>query len=242
MTLARDGWREMAIISVVCGVSTLLLARWFWPGAVVTGLLWLAGLAFFRVPYRVIPAAPGLLVAPADGRITDITTLAHEPNIGGPATRVGIFLSVLDVHVNRSPCDARVVRTEYKPGEFLDARHAQCGERNEANTIVLAPEPPCAGPIVVRQIAGLIARRIVCRLSPGQSVRRGELFGLIKFGSRTELIVPASSGFEPAVTIGQNVSGGATILMRLPGATDEENRDHEARRKGRSAPAQAASA
>src|SRR5262249_36763350 len=113
------------------------------------------------------------------------------------------------------PCDARVVRTEYKPGEFLDARHAQCGERNEANTIVLNPEAPIPGPIVVRQIAGLIARRIVCRLSAGQNVSRGELFGLIKFGSRPELIVPADRGLEPAVSIGQHVAGGTTILMRI---------------------------
>lgn len=241
MTLARDGWREMAIISVVCGGATVFLAKWFWPGAVITGLLWLAGLAFFRVPRRSVPSGPGLLISPADGRITDITPLAHDANVGGPAVRVGIFLSVLDVHVNRAPCDARVVRTEYKRGEFLDARHPECGERNEANTIVLTPDPPYAGPIVLRQIAGLIARRIVCRLSPGQSLRRGELFGLIKFGSRTELIVPASAGYEPAVSIGQHVSGGATILMRLPGAAYEGKRGHEDRREDRIQAAQATS-
>lgn len=229
MTLARDGWREMAVITVVLGGATALLAVKFWPAAIVTALLWLAGLAFFRVPNRAVPDGRGLLVAPADGRITDITPLPHEPNIGGPALRIGIFLSVFDVHVNRSPCDARVVQTLYKPGEFLDARHPQCGERNEANTIVLAPDEPIPGPIVVRQIAGLIARRIVCRLATGQAVRRGELCGLIKFGSRTELIVPAERGLEPAVAIGQHVAGGATVLMRLSAPSDRDTggRGHE---------------
>src|SRR5262249_40021798 len=131
------------------------------------------------------------------------------------------------------PCDARVVRTEYKPGEFLDARHAECGERNEANTIVLAPDTPIPGPIVVRQIAGLIARRIVCRLSPSQQLGRGELFGLIKFGSRTELIVPADCGLEAAVSIGQHVAGGTTILMRLSSAAVLNEVGHENRRKDR---------
>jgi len=232
MTLARDGFREMAIITALFGGATAILAIKFWPAAIVTGIVWLAGLAFFRVPNRRIPIGPGLLISPADGKVTDITPISHEPNIGGPALRIGIFLSVFDVHVNRSPCDARVVKTRYKPGEFLDARHAECGERNEANTIVLDPDAPMPGPIVVRQIAGLIARRIVCRLNPQQHIRRGELFGLIKFGSRTELIVPANRGLEPAVSVGQRVAGGATILMRLTSAASRET-NHENRRKDR---------
>lgn len=218
MTLARDGLREMAAISVLLGGATVAAAIWFWPAAIGTALLWLAGLAFFRVPNRTVPSGPGLLVAPADGRVTDVTRLEHDDGIGGPAQRIGIFLSVLDVHVNRSPCDGRVRELAYRRGEFLDARHGQSGERNEANTLVIDPERPLPGPIVVRQIAGRIARRIVCRLTSGQTLRRGELFGLIKFGSRTELIVPADCGYEAAVRVGEHVAGGATVLIRWTGS------------------------
>lgn len=220
MTLARDGWREMLIGVVVCGGLAALLARVWWPAAIVPAALGLFSLAFFRVPRRTIPSGAGLLVSPADGRVADITRLEHHADLGGAAVRIGVFLSVFDVHVNRAPCAARVRSVQYKPGEFLDARHPQCGERNEANTIVLEPTEPVPGPIVVRQIAGLIARRIVCRLEPGQAMARGALFGLIKFGSRTELIVPAEAGLEPAVAVGDKVRGGSSVLFRYapPGA------------------------
>lgn len=242
MTLARDGAREMAIMAIVCGVLATALA-WWWPlAALLPALLLVGGLAFFRVPRRSIPDGPNLLVSPADGKVTEITQLEHDPRIGGPATRIGIFLSVFDVHVNRAPCEARVIHTEYKPGEFLDARHAECGARNEATTITFDPAAPYPGPIVVRQIAGLIARRIVCRLTSGQVVRRGELFGLIKFGSRTELIVPAGRGYEPAVQIGQHVAGGSTILMRWQGPADSIEAKHGSDRQDRSRRATAPSA
>ncbi len=230
MTLARDGLREIVWLTLVLGPATALLAVWFWPAAVATGLLWTGGLAFFRVPRPDIPSGPGLLVSPADGRVTDITPLEHEPNVGGPAVRVGVFLSVLDVHVNRVPCDATVVRTDYRPGAFLDARDPRAGARNESNSIVLAPDLPCAGPIVVRQIAGRIARRIVCRLAPGQRVRRGDLFGLIKFGSRVELIVPAHGGLEPAVRAGEQVRGGESVLLRPVAGQVQESRDGDSRK------------
>lgn len=233
MTLARDGWKEMLLISLLAGGATVALAYYFWPAAIVTALLWLAGLAFFRVPSRRIPTDPDVLIAPADGTVTDITPLAHVAEIGGPATRIGIFLSVFDVHVNRSPCASRVVSARHQPGLFLDARDARAGEQNESTTIVLNPDAPLPGPIVVRQIAGLIARRIVCRLSPGQRLARGELFGLIKFGSRTELIVPADERLAPAVAVGQRVAGGATILMRLTVPADHRKGSHEAQRPTR---------
>jgi phosphatidylserine decarboxylase len=161
------------------------------------------------------------MVAPADGRVTEITRLEAYEGIGRPALRIGIFLSVFDVHVNRSPCAGRVLSVRHQPGEFLDARHPECGIRNESNTVVINPVET-TGPIIVRQIAGLIARRIVCHLKPGDSVMRGQQFGLIKFGSRTELIVPLDSGLEAAVRIGQHVKGGATILM-VPSKTASES-------------------
>jgi phosphatidylserine decarboxylase len=233
MTLARDGLREIALLSMVLGGATALLAIWFWPAAPLTGLLWIAGLAFFRVPNRAIPQGVGLLVSPADGRVTDVVRLDHDENVGGPALRIGIFLSVFDVHANYAPCAGRVLRADYRRGAFHDARNPQAGPQNEANTIVLAPEPPLPGPVVVRQIAGYVARRIVCRLSAGRNVARGERFGLIKFGSRTELIVPADAGLEPLVAVGDRVRGGATVLMRLQSTTEESKGDHAHHRRPR---------
>jgi len=154
-------------------------------------------------------------VAPADGKVVETSLLEHHPDVNGPATRLGIFLSVFDVHVNRSPCSGTVRRITYQPGQFLDARDPNSGQMNEANTIVIEPDDPSRGPIVVRQIAGLIARRIVCGVKVGDKVQTGQRIGLIKFGSRTELIVPAGSGYAPAVAIGDRARGALTIMARL---------------------------
>jgi phosphatidylserine decarboxylase len=115
-----------------------------------------------------------------------------------------------------------VLSTQYCPGEFLDARHPECGIRNESNTLTIEPAE-FTGPFVVRQVAGLIARRIVCRVQTGDAVERGQLFGLIKFGSRTELIIPIDCGLEPAVQVGEHVKGGSTVLLRAAGRPIESN-------------------
>lgn len=220
MSIARDGLREISISTVIClglagvaGWAALNQSPWFWAMSAVFAGLWLFSVAFFRDPHRDIPAGDGLLVSPADGKVTEITKLDHHDLVKGPAVRISIFLSVFDVHINRSPCAGRVIASNYQAGEFLDARHPECGVRNEANTIVIEPAEGTGGPVVVRQIAGLIARRIICRLSPGDRLDRGQRIGLIKFGSRTELVVPASAGFTPAIQVGQYVRGGATVLM-----------------------------
>ncbi len=175
-------------------------------------------LAFFRDPPRRIPTEPGLMVAPADGKITDITRLENHGICGSPALRIGIFLSVLDVHVNRSPCDATVGATEYRPGLFFDARRTEAATDNESLTItLLAPGTAHAGAkpaAVVRQISGAIARRIIAPVQIGQRLARGQRFGMIAFGSRTELIVPAPERWEVVVHAGQHVKAGATILLR----------------------------
>ncbi|MBI5764682.1 MAG: phosphatidylserine decarboxylase family protein [Planctomycetes bacterium] len=220
MTLARDGWREMFASTVTLGGAAAACAwaathgspLWFIP-AIVAGGTWLFTIAFFRIPSRAVPAEGGILVAPADGRITEVSRLDAHEGLTGPAIKISIFLSVFDVHVNASPCDGKVLGVTYKPGEFLDARHPECGIRNESNTLVLQPESG-RGPIIVRQIAGLIARRIVCNAKSGDRLARGELFGLIKFGSRTDLIVPDTGELEAAVTVGQHVKGRETILLR----------------------------
>lgn len=235
MTLARDGLREISISTAILGVGGGILAyfavthsSWLWLAAAPVISLWLFSLAFFRDPYREIPREPGLLVAPADGKVTEIAQLDHYEGIDGPALRISIFLSVFDVHLNRAPCGGRVMKTLYQPGEFLDARHPESGIRNEANTIIIDPESGIPGPVIVRQIAGLIARRIVCHSQAGSTLRRGDRVGLIKFGSRTELIMPARKNVEPAVTLGQAVRGGSTVLIRLAMPTDDSPRGRRA--------------
>ncbi len=235
MTLARDGLREMLISTVTLGVGGAF-AAWaavtgspaWWALAIPLLALWVFTLAFFRDPHRVIPNAPGLLVAPADGRVTEVSRVESLPGINGPALRISIFLSVFDVHINRSPCAGRVTKTDYRKGEFLDARHPECGVRNEAMKVTLAPELGIPGPIFVTQIAGLIARRIICRAKPGDSLSRGERFGLIKFGSRTELVIPWHDGVKPAVQVGDKVKGGETVMVTVPVAAGDaamKNRD-----------------
>ena len=137
--------------------------------------------------------------------------------IGGPVLRIGMFLSLFNVHVNRAPCSGRVRALSYKKGEFLDARHPESGKRNESNTILIDPDEPMPGPIYVRQVAGLVARRIICHIRVDDHMPIGYRFGLIKFGSRTELIIPRRRDTEVLVKIGDKVRGGLTILARQPG-------------------------
>jgi phosphatidylserine decarboxylase len=172
--------------------------------------------AFFRDPGRRLPGDERSVVSPADGTVSDVTELEHDELLGGPGVRIGIFLSVFNVHVNRSPCAGRVIQTRYKKGKFVNAmRHSEASSENESNTIVLAEaggERPVA---VVKQIVGLIARRIVCTVRPGESVERGQRIGMIKFGSRTELYLPRR--LEPRVTVkvGQSVRGAADVVAIL---------------------------
>lgn len=227
LPLALAGLREMAIISLIFGGATVWAVYmafaghfWAWPVAIMFAIIWLSGLAFFRDPNRVIPSESAVMVSPADGKVTETTLLDDHPDVGGPAMRIGIFLSVLDVHINRSPCAGTVRSVHYKPGKFLDARHVDSGGMNEANTIVIDPDPPHAGPVVVRQIAGLIARRIVCSVQPGDRVEAGQRIGLIKFGSRTELILPGHNLYQATVTIGEHVRGAVSILARRLSETE----------------------
>lgn len=222
MRLSRHGLAEMGLGTVLLGGLAALLAWWTpWAGLLVLPV-WLWLLAFFRDPERAIPGERGALVSPADGHVSDVTEIAHEPLLDGPAVRVGIFLSIFDVHVNRAPCDGVVVSTERRPGLFLSAlRHEEASTKNESNTIVLAGEDgqPIA---VVRQITGLIARRIVCTVAAEQRVTRGQRIGLIKFGSRTELILPARLAPRVCVQPGQRVRGGADIVARVAAASPAE--------------------
>lgn len=191
-----------------------LLLRWWVPAALVFPIA-LALLAFFRDPKRRIPSQRGIMVAPADGRVSSIHRIDHFEPLGQPALCVRIFLSVLDVHVNRSPCHGRVVSITHAPGRYMNALNPESAGVNESNLVVLE-HPTRREPLAaVKQIAGAIARRIVCDLRPSQIVQRGERFGMIKFGSTTELYVPLSLLPEPQVQQGQRVRGGATVLLKV---------------------------
>jgi phosphatidylserine decarboxylase len=223
--LAPAGMREMVLMTLLFGGTAAISYGaaaagygWFWPVGIVLTLAWLAGLAFFRDPERQTPTDPNALVSAADGKVIETAQLDGCEDIGdGPASRISVFLSVLNVHINRSPCAGVVRKIRYEPGRFLDARHPDCGQLNEANTIVIEPDPPHVGPVVVRQIAGLIARRIVCSVAEGDRVEAGQRIGLIKFGSRTEIIVPGHHLYEPCVAVGERARGALTILAKRTG-------------------------
>jgi phosphatidylserine decarboxylase len=216
LPFTRHGVRELLIGSVVLlllgaglGSITHLLAL-----IVLPALIFL--FAFFRDPSRPLPAEQHAVVSPADGTVSDITILENDPLIGGPAVRVGIFLSVFNVHVNRSPCDGRVLLVEYKKGKFINAmRHNEASDENESNTIVLA-EPQGDRPVaVIKQIVGLIARRIVCTAVKGDQVERGQRIGMIKFGSRTEVTLAGFLEPEIKVKVGQTVRGASDVIAVL---------------------------
>lgn len=188
-----------------------------WFASLVCLPVWIWLLAFFRDPRRVVPPADqNVMVSPADGKVSDITPIENDPLVGGPAVRVGIFLSVFNVHINRSPCAGRVSAVTYKKGKFINAmKHNEASDENESNTIVLM-EPQSRRPVaVVKQIVGLIARRIVCTVKPGDALGRGDHIGMIKFGSRTELTIPMWLKPEIRVQIGQTVKGAATVIAEL---------------------------
>lgn len=177
-------------------------------------VFWAFTIAFFRDPERRIPDDPDALVSPADGTITHIEETADPDFPGGRAFRISIFLSVFNVHVNRLPRAGKVAALAYYPGDFLDARHPQCGTANEQLWIDL-DDAATGKRLRIKQIAGKIARRIVCTLKVGEEVERGARLGLIKFGSRTEVYLPTDLPVDVNVKIGDNVSGGSTVLLRF---------------------------
>lgn len=183
-------------------------------------LSWLAtagSALFFRMPTRVPPAEDAAVVAPADGVVSLITEALPpaETGLGAePRTRVSIFLSVLDVHVQFAPIAGRVEAAHYHPGAFLSADLDKASEVNERNSLVIAPRVG-GDSLVVTQIAGLIARRIVCDVAAGDNLIAGQIYGLIRFGSRLDVYLPA--GCTPLVHLGQRAVGGETVLAQLPG-------------------------
>jgi phosphatidylserine decarboxylase len=207
------------LIPLALVVILLIAAAWMWPGAwivtlplvVIAGFLLCFVFYFFRDPERAIPADPALIVAAADGLVVSVEEM-DEPDFQlGRRRRIAIFLSVFDVHVNRSPVSGRVKKTLYKAGQFLDVRHVDASTRNEALAWLIETEH---GPVAVRQIAGLVARRIVAWAKEGSSLARGDRFGMIRFGSRTEVFVPLAC--TVLVKPGDRVQGAATPIARWP--------------------------
>src|SRR5262245_2341063 len=212
-----DGWRFVAAFALITFLAALTGLAWlFWPLMVLT--LW--SIFFFRDPPRGGPQDDGILVAPADGLVQMVSEAVPPAELGlgsAPLIRVSIFLSVFDVHINRAPCAGTVEVVDYRPGRFLNAAADKASEDNERMAIALRrADGRLIGCV---QIAGWVARRIVCTIKPGQSVAAGERFGHIRFGSRTDLYLPA--GARLLVAEGQRMIGGETVMAELdsPSAT-----------------------
>jgi len=223
-TLTKYGRREwiasaviavgmLGIIGVLAWVYTPWLAAAAGPVLAVGGwAIW-----FFRDPQRDVPDEPGAFVSSADGVVADITPVAPDEALGVEGTRIGVFMSIFNVHVNRAPCDGQVVSIEHHPGVFLDVRKPEAAFRNESATIrMTVAHGGREHPVLVRQVAGLVARRIVTDLSPGEQVRRGQRIGMIKFGSRLELWVPRELVGEVRVSVGDVAVAGVTVLVAAP--------------------------
>ncbi len=204
--MVRDGYIYGLSLLAVAGLVAWATGGWVW--AILPVLLAVFFLWFFRDPGRTIPDAPGLIVSPGDGLVTET---AHLNTPQGPRQRISIFLSVFDVHVNRSPIAGRVSSVRYQKGLYLNAMNPDSADRNEQNIVTISG-PGCE--VTFKQIAGLLARRIVCNLREGDHVERGQRVGLIKFGSRVDVILPAEA--ELRVKRGERVRGGASVLAVIP--------------------------
>lgn len=220
--LARWGLAETLMMATPLLILTLLpalLAPAFWwiglAPAVVLGWVFY----FFRDPPRKVPTDKGLLIAPADGKIVDITRIDHHDFVGGPAVRIGVFLSIFNVHINRAASNCRVIELRYHPGPFLNALNPESAIKNENMWIALEETEAPYRRMVVRQIAGAIARRIVCSLRPGEELTVGQKFGMIKLGSRTEMLIPDSEGLTIVCQEGQKIRAGIDILVKYADET-----------------------
>jgi phosphatidylserine decarboxylase len=208
MSIAREGY---PLIFTAAVFALLAFAVGWVPLGIAFSLIALAITGFFRDPHRQPPAGEGLIVAPADGKVVSVAGVKGDVLFVGATTRVSIFLSPLDVHINRTPVEGKVEKLSYKPGKFFAAYKEEASQQNEQNALsILDAQGRILG---VVQIAGVMVRRIVCRVKPGDRLGRGEKFGLIMFGSRTDTYLPAGCRVE--VAEGQRVKGGETVLARF---------------------------
>lgn len=228
----RREWLGLAVLFLLFVAVSILLAVFQisnWLTSVYLSVLfiiiWIALAAFFRDPERAIPDTPTSVVSPADGVVKDIELLKAESVESAEMRelfqdkdilRIGIFLSVLDVHLNRAPADMTISFRYYKKGAFHDARDPRAGRDNES--MLIGGAATASGihfPLAVRQISGALARRIVCPVEPGRELVKGERYGMIKFGSRTEIYLPAGKCFDIKVKVGDRVAGGSTVIADI---------------------------
>ncbi len=222
LPVARVGLAELIILGGGCFVLAAVIAAIWWPLAMAPTVLGMFILSFFRHPRRRIPSGLGQVVAPADGKIVAIEELAHDEFVGGRAVLIGIFLSVFNVHLNRCPLDARVVGLTYRRGKFLNALRPTSAQENEQMAVRIEENTAPYRRLIVRQIAGAIARRIVCWVAPGEDLARGQPFGMIKLGSRTELILPWEPGLRIRVAVGDRVRAGSSVMAEYDHVSDHE--------------------
>jgi phosphatidylserine decarboxylase len=221
--LTKFGWPQVVVLPIIILaaliimplLSVVILPVWaITIVELVLALFFVWSLIFFRDPNRQSPSDKNLLLAPADGRITDIETIKEGDFIGGAALRIGIFMSIFDVHINRAPCDVKIEKAIYIKGKYKNAMSPKASIVNESNDIGMVREDKPQDKLIVRQISGAVARRIVCKAKPGQQLIHGEKFGMIKFGSRTELYVPISESIKCLVKIGDKVKAGLTPVVK----------------------------
>ncbi|HXF95906.1 MAG TPA: phosphatidylserine decarboxylase [Gemmatimonadales bacterium] len=216
MRIAPEGWPFILPgwgLALGAGWAALRWGGWLWGPAGVLGVtaLWL--LVFFRDPVRRGPRGQHLVIAPADGKVVSVVDTDEPLYLQLPAKRVSIFMNVFDVHVNRYPVSGTIELVRYHPGKFLHAASEKASLDNEQASVgVRSPY----GPVLVRQIAGLVARRVVTDGKPGERAVQGERMGIIRFGSRVDVFVPAASRPVVRVAVGQRVAAGVTVLMELP--------------------------
>ena len=218
---ARAGLAEMVIFSSILIPLLVLLvylalhgSPGWWIVALVPFLLETEVIWFFRNPKRVVPEGPGTVVSPADGKIDLIEEIEHDDVIDGPAIKIAIFLSVFNVHINRVPVACTVFASRYRQGKFLSALKPESAWENERLELWLESTETPHRVMRVRQITGQLARRIVCWAKTGETFSRGAQFGMIKLGSRTELIIPREKGLEVLVKLGDKVQAGSTVFAR----------------------------
>lgn len=207
--IAPEGWPFIAVFALISIGAAFLVRPWV---AVFPLLLMLFMLFFFRDPQRTVPDVAGIFVSPADGKVIIAKEVYEDEYLKSDAVMVSIFMSPLDVHVNRSPMSGVVEKVVHSPGRFIAAFKEEASMVNERLDMVLKGS---LGRILVRQVAGFLARRAVCRVRPGDALDRGERYGVIKFGSRLDVYMP--SGTEVPVKVGQAVRAGETVLGKLPG-------------------------
>lgn len=205
--IAREGWPYLAVLFVLA----LAINLWTWWAAVPFWVAFLFVLQFFRDPPRQLPPGKGLVVSPADGRIVAVER-AHDPYAQRDALKISVFMNVFNVHSNRASVHGLIRSVAYFPGQFVNADLDKASTENERNAVVIdSDQGHC---ITLVQVAGLIARRILCYVKPGDTVLAGQRYGFIRFGSRVDVYLPLDA--QPAVSIGDRVSATETILARIP--------------------------